>query len=64
MSTFLAGILFGFLLAGSVAVIFITSKRKPKPHREPIEWVTEFHEPQPHPQVITRILVNRRSIEL
>lgn len=63
MSTFLAGVLFGFLLAGSVAVIFITSKRKP-PLREPIEWVPEFHEPQPHPQVITRILVNRRSIEL
>jgi hypothetical protein len=62
MSTFLAGILFGFLLAGSVAVIFITSKRKPKPHREPIEWVPEFHEPQP--LVTTRILVNRRSIEL
>ena len=62
MSTFLAGILFGFLLAGSVAVIFITSKRRPKPHHEPIEWVPEFHEPQP--PVITRILVNRRSIEL
>lgn len=61
MSTFLAGVLFGFLLAGSVAVIFITSKRKP-PLREPIEWVPEFHEPQP--LVTTRILVNRRSIEL
>ena len=61
MSTFLAGILFGFLLAGSVAVIFITSKRKPA-RREPVEWVPEFHEPQL--PVITRILVNRRSIEL
>ena len=61
MNAFFGGILFGFLLAGSVAVIFITSKRKP-PHREPIEWVPEFHEPQP--PVITRILVNRRSIEL
>lgn len=61
MSTFLAGVLFGFLLAGSVAVIFITSKRKPL-RREPIEWVPEFHEPQP--LVTTRILVNRRSIEL
>ena len=61
MNAFFGGILFGFLLAGSVAVIFITSKRKP-PQREPIEWVPEFHEPQP--LVTTRILVNRRSIEL
>ena len=61
MSTFLAGVLFGFLLAGSVAVIFITSKRKP-PQREPIEWVPEFHDPQP--PVTTRIINRHRSIEL
>ena len=59
MSTFLAGILFGFLLAGSVTVIFITSKRKPKPHREPIEWVPEFHEPQP--LVTTKIVTQKRE---
>ena len=63
MSTFLAGILFGFLLAGSVAVIFITSRRRPA-RREPVEWVPEFHEPHPHPQVITRIINRHRSIEL
>ena len=62
MNAFFGGILFGFLLAGSVAVIFITSKRKPKPQREPIEWVPEFHEPQP--PVITRIINRHRSIEL
>ena len=60
MSAFFGGIIFGAILAGSVFVIFITSRRRP--HREPIEWVPEFHEPQP--LVTTRILVNRRSIEL
>jgi hypothetical protein len=61
MNAFFGGIIFGAILAGSVFVIFITSRRRP-PRREPIEWVPEFHEPQP--PVITRILVNRRSIEL
>ena len=61
MNAFFGGIIFGAILAGSVVVIFITSRRRP-PRREPIEWVPEFHEPQP--PVITRILVNRRSIEL
>lgn len=60
MSAFLSGVLFGAILAGSVFVIFITSRRQPR--REPVEWAPEFHEPQPH--VTTRILVNRRSIEL
>lgn len=62
MNAFFGGIIFGAILAGSVVVIFITSRRRPSPRREPIEWVPEFHEPQP--PVITRILVNRRSIEL
>ena len=61
MNAFFGGIIFGAILAGSVVVIFITSRRRP-PRREPVEWVPEFHEPQP--PVITRILVNRRSIEL
>ena len=61
MNAFFGGIIFGAILAGSVVIIFITSRRRP-PHREPVEWVPEFHEPQP--PVITRILVNRRSIEL
>ena len=63
MNAFLGGIIFGAILAGSVFVIFITSRRRP-PRREPVEWVPEFHDPQPHPPVTTRILVNRRSIEL
>jgi hypothetical protein len=60
MNAFFGGIVFGAILAGSVFVIFITSRRRPR--RDPVEWVPEFHEPQPH--VTTRILVNRRSIEL
>jgi hypothetical protein len=60
MNAFFGGIVFGAILAGSVFVIFITSRRRPR--REPVEWVPEFHEPQP--TVTTRILVNRRSIEL
>ena len=64
MNAFFGGIIFGAILAGSVFVIFITSRRRPRRElrREPVEWVPEFHEPQPH--VTTRILVNRRSIEL
>jgi hypothetical protein len=63
MNAFFGGIIFGAILAGSVFVIFITTRRRP-PRREPVEWVPEFHEPQPQPPVTTRILVNRRSIEL
>jgi hypothetical protein len=64
MSAFLSGVLFGVILAGSVVVIVITSRRQTRRElrREPVEWAPEFHEPQPH--VTTRILVNRRSIEL
>lgn len=64
MSAFLSGVLFGVILAGSVFVIFITSRRRPTPRREPIEWVPEFHDPQPHPPVSTRILIKERSIQL
>ena len=63
MNAFFGGIIFGAILAGSVAVIFITSRRRP-PRREPIEWVPEFHDPQPHPPVTTRILIKERSIQL
>ena len=64
MNAFFGGIIFGAILAGSVFVIFITSRRRPSPRREPIEWVPEFHEPQPHPPVTTRILIKERSIQL
>lgn len=64
MNAFLSGVLFGAILAGSVFVIFVTSRRRPPPRREPVEWVPEFHEPHLQPPVTTRILVNRRSIEL
>ena len=63
MNAFFGGIIFGAILAGSVFVIFITSRRRP-PRREPVEWVPEFHEPQPHPPVSTRILIKERSIQL
>ena len=63
MNAFFGGIVFGAILAGSVFVIFITSRRRP-PRREPVEWVPEFHEPQPHPPVSTRILIKERSIQL
>ena len=62
MNAFFGGIVFGAILAGSVFVIFITSIRRPHPRREPVEWMPEFHEPQP--TVTTRILVNRRNIEI
>ena len=59
MSAFLSGVLFGFLLAGSIAVIVITSRRRPAPRREPIEWVPEFHDPQP--PVTTKIVTQKRE---
>lgn len=62
MNAFFGGIIFGAILAGSVFVIFITSRRRPR--REPIEWVPEFHDPQPQPPVTTRILIKERSIQL
>lgn len=61
MSAFLSGVAFGTVLVGAVFVLFITRAKHPR--REPIEWTPEFHEPPP-PPVTTRILVNRRSIEL
>ena len=66
MNAFFGGIVFGAILAGSVFVIFITSRRRPEPRREPVEWTPEFHDPQPppHPPVTTRILIKERSIQL
>lgn len=62
MNAFVGGIIFGAILAGSVFVIFITSRRRPR--REPVEWTPEFHDPQPQPPVTTRILIKERSIQL
>ena len=64
MNAFFGGIIFGAILAGSVFVIFITSRRRPPPRREPVEWVPEFHEPHLQPPVSTRILIKERSIQL
>jgi hypothetical protein len=62
MNAFFAGVVFGALLAGSVFTIFITSRRRPQPRREPIEWAPEFHDPQP--PVTTRILIKERHLVL
>ena len=59
MSAFFGGIVFGAILAGSVFVIFITSRRRPR--REPIEWVPEFHEPHLQPPVTTKIVTQKRE---
>lgn len=59
MNAFLGGIVFGAILAGSVFVIFITSRRRPEPRREPIEWVPEFHDQQP--PVTTKIVTQKRE---
>lgn len=60
MTSFFAGVIFGALFAGSAVVIFVTRMKKPKRHEiEPWSEAT-YHAPL----VTTRILVNRRSIEL
>lgn len=59
MNAFLAGILFGVLLAGSVAVIIAT--RRPRPRRELPLWTEEHYQAPP---VTTRIVNRHRSFEL
>lgn len=58
MNAFFAGVIFGGLLIGSAAIVFITRMRKPK--REIIEWTERAYEPP----VSTRILVKERNIQL
>lgn len=60
LSAFLAGVVFGAIFMGSIFTIFTTRAKRPR--RDPIDWTSEFHEPAPI--VTTRILVNRRNIEI
>lgn len=57
MNAFFGGIVFGAILAGSIFVIYITITRRPR--REPVEWMPEFHEPQP--PVTTKIVTQKRE---
>lgn len=57
MNAFFGGIVFGAILAGSIFVIFITITRRP--WREPVEWTSEFHDPQP--PVTTKIVTQKRE---
>ena len=61
MNAFFAGVIFGAVLVGVGITLFIT-RRPRKPRREPIEWTPEFHEPPP--PVSTRVLINRRDIQI
>lgn len=59
MNAFFTGVIFGFVLAASIAVIIATrSKRKP---RDIDLWTEEAYQAPP---VVTRVLVNKRTIEL
>lgn len=60
MNTFFAGVLFGALFVGALAIVFATRARRPR--REPIDWTDGAYAPPP--VVTTRIVNRHRSIEL
>ena len=61
MTPFIVGFILGAALVTSAFTLFLT--RRPRRRREPIEWTPEFHQPS-SPPVTTRILVNKREINL
>lgn len=59
MSAFIAGVIFGALLIGSVIMLFISRSRAPR--REPVEWQEDYFEDEPKPLVQTKIKSNKRE---
>ena len=64
MTEFIAGVLFGFLFAGGIAVSFITYKKRPK--QEDIEpWAEEAYQDRAaQPRVTTKVSIHERTISL
>jgi hypothetical protein len=65
MEAFLAGVLFGFLFAGSIAVAVITHMKRSK-RPDPEVWSEEaYHQHQPNtPKVVTKVSIHERTIQL
>ena len=65
MSAFISGIIFGFLLAGSVMVIIITRKKRLK-RPDPEVWSEEAYQQcqSNMPKVVTKVSIHERTIQL
>lgn len=65
MEAFLAGVLFGFLFAGSIAVALVTRAKRTK-SKEPDPWSEEAYtkERLSKPQVTTKVSIHERTIQL
>jgi hypothetical protein len=65
MSAFISGVIFGFLLAGSIAVAIVTHRKRPK-HREIEPWKEESYNQErlSKPQVTTKVSIHERTIQL
>ena len=65
MEAFLAGVLFGFLFAGSIAVAIVTHMKRPK-RREIEPWKEESYNQErlSKPQVTTKVSIHERNIQL
>lgn len=59
MSAFFAGVVFGIAVTVVASLLAAARFRKP---REPDEWMEEQY--QPPPVVKTRVLINKRTLEL
>ena len=65
MEAFLAGVLFGFLFAGSIAVAVNTHMKRPK-RTEIDPWKEETYNQErlAKPQVTTKVSIHERTIQL
>jgi hypothetical protein len=65
MEAFLAGVLFGFLFAGSIVLVIVTRSKRPR--RKEIEpWKEETYNQErlSKPQVTTKVSIHERTIQL
>ena len=58
--SFFGGAVFGALLMAGILAIAMHYWRR-SPRREPDDWTTDFHEPQPVAR--TRLLIHERTFE-
>jgi hypothetical protein len=59
MTAFFGGVVFGFLLAGSAFIIFITGRKRPP--RDIEVWKEEAYR---SPVVTTRVLIKERTYDI
>jgi hypothetical protein len=65
MEAFLAGVLFGFLFAGSIMTVVITRiKRPPRKEIEPWKEETYNQERLSKPLATTKVSIHERTIQL